>query len=85
MAAQRLARTLEAESGGNDPMAMMSRQMVFLFPMMTFFIAMAFPAGLALYWAATTLFSLLQQLYVAKIFTPVKQTVSVTVRQKTKR
>lgn len=66
-----------------DPAAILSRQMVVLFPLMTFFVAMSFPAGLALYWAATTLFSWLQQLYIAKTFVPTRSTVSVTVRQKT--
>lgn len=39
----------------------MQQQMVFIMPAMTFFLALKFPAGLALYWVVTTLFSLAQQ------------------------
>lgn len=73
-----------AASGSNDPTAMMSKQMTYIFPFMTFFIALSLPAGLALYWSATTLFSLLQQIYVAKTFKPVVSKVAVTVRSKKK-
>lgn len=41
---------------------LMSQQMLFLMPLLTFFFALSFPSGLALYWVVTTLFSLLQQL-----------------------
>lgn len=43
----------------------MQQQMVFLMPIMTFFIALQFPAGLALYWIVTTVFSVVQQYYVS--------------------
>jgi len=42
----------------------MNRQMVFLMPMMTLFFAISLPSGLALYWVAGTLFSIVQQLIV---------------------
>ncbi len=67
----------------NDPAAMMNKQMTYLFPFMTFFIAYKLPAGLALYWATTSLFSWLQQIYVVKTFKPVKK-ATVTVRTKKK-
>lgn len=38
-----------------------SQQMVFMMPLMTVVIALKFPSGLALYWVATTVFSLVQQ------------------------
>lgn len=44
-----------------DMASTMQRQMVFMMPVMTGFIATRFPAGLALYWVATTVFSVAQQ------------------------
>jgi len=39
-------------------------QMLYLFPIMTGFIAWSLPAALALYWIATTVFTVIQQLFV---------------------
>jgi YidC/Oxa1 family membrane protein insertase len=69
-------------SAKDDPTAAMSKQMMYIFPFMTFFIALSLPAGLSLYWIATTLFSLVQQIYVAKTFKPTAPQVAVTVRSK---
>ncbi|MDO8559910.1 MAG: YidC/Oxa1 family membrane protein insertase [bacterium] len=44
-----------------DMAAAMSQQMVYLMPVMTIFISASLPAGLALYWLATTLLSVAQQ------------------------
>lgn len=41
--------------------ATMQQQMMFIMPVMTVFFALKFPAGLALYWVITTLFSIGQQ------------------------
>lgn len=71
-------------SDPKDPTSIIAKQSVFLFPVMTFFVAMSFPAGLALYWATSTLFQWLQQLYVAKTFVPATPKVSVQVRSKKK-
>jgi YidC/Oxa1 family membrane protein insertase len=43
----------------------MGQQMLFLMPAMTVIIAFRFPSGLALYWVATTVFSVVQQYYVS--------------------
>jgi len=43
----------------------MQKQMVIIMPAMTFFIALRFPSGLALYWIITTLFSIVQQYYIS--------------------
>ena len=43
----------------------MQQQMVFLMPLMTVFFALQFPSGLALYWLVSTIFSFLQQLFIA--------------------
>ena len=57
----------KAASGNMGDIARnMSNQMVYLMPIFTVFIAMSFPAGLALYWFATTLFSLFQQWLILK-------------------
>lgn len=42
-------------------MASMQKNMAFIFPIMTVFIAMQLPAALALYWVATTMFGIVQQ------------------------
>lgn len=42
---------------------MMQKQMLFVVPLMTGFFATRFPSGLALYWVATTVFSLIQQYF----------------------
>ena len=42
-------------------------QMIYIFPVITFFFAMSLPSALALYWVATTLFTILQQVIVKKI------------------
>lgn len=41
----------------------MNSQMLYMMPIMTTFIGSRFPAGLALYWFATTFFSVLQQMW----------------------
>jgi YidC/Oxa1 family membrane protein insertase len=70
-------------ASANDPSAMMTKQMTYLFPIMTFVIALSLPAGLALYWASTSLFTLIQQYFVAETFKPTKK-ATVTVREKAK-
>lgn len=40
---------------------MISKQMTYLMPAMTVFIALSLPSGLALYWATTTIIAILQQ------------------------
>jgi YidC/Oxa1 family membrane protein insertase len=44
----------------------MNKQMLYMMPIMTVFIGSRFPAGLALYWFATTFFSVLQQMWMFK-------------------
>ena len=43
----------------------MQSQMLYIMPAFTFFIALRFPSGLALYWVVSTLFSLVQQYFVS--------------------
>lgn len=44
----------------------MSKQMLILGPLLTLFFGFKFPAGLAIYWLVSTLFSVSQQIYVLK-------------------
>lgn len=44
----------------------MNKQMLFLGPLLTLFIGIKFPAGLSLYWLASTLFMFAQQIYMNK-------------------
>jgi len=44
----------------------MSKQMLYVGPLLTLFIGLKFPAGLALYWLTTTAFAILQQIYIEK-------------------
>jgi len=49
-----------------DTMAMANKQMVYIFPLITIFIARSLPAGIGLYWVVTTLFGIAQQVYINK-------------------
>lgn len=53
-------------SSSSDFSNMMSKQMIYMMPLFMVFIAWKLPAGLALYWVITTLFSLGQQMVVNK-------------------
>lgn len=45
----------------DDFSSIMTKQMLYLGPLLTLFIGMKFPAGLALYWVVNTLFAIVQQ------------------------
>lgn len=49
-----------------DQGAMMSKQMAFMMPLLTVFIAWSLPAGLPLYWIVTTVFAIVQQALIKK-------------------
>ncbi len=49
------------KDGAPDMAAMMSKQMLIVIPVMTLFMGIKFPAGLALYWLTSTLFTIAQQ------------------------
>jgi YidC/Oxa1 family membrane protein insertase len=55
-----------AAAGQPDFSQMMSKQMLYLGPLLTLFIGVKFPAGLALYWLASTVFMIAQQYYLAR-------------------
>lgn len=59
-----------SQPGSNEEtaamMASMQKNMMYIFPAMTVFISLRLPAALALYWAVSTLFGIVQQLVVKK-------------------
>lgn len=57
-----------AQKGSNDPMALMNKQMIYFFPLITIFIARALPAGLAIYWIVTSIAMIFQQWYINQKF-----------------
>ncbi len=48
----------------NNMASAMTKQMMYMMPIITIFIGMSFPAGLTFYWFLTTLLSALQQIYI---------------------
>jgi YidC/Oxa1 family membrane protein insertase len=54
------------KSDNPDFSQIMSKQMLFLGPILTLFIGIKFPAGLALYWLVSTVFMIVQQYYLSK-------------------
>jgi len=62
-----MAKQTKAPAGKSaDFTQTMSQQMLFLGPLLTLFIGIKFPAGLALYWLISTAFMVAQQYYLQK-------------------
>jgi len=58
---------IKKDSDGKPDFAqIMSKQMLYLGPLLTLFIGIKFAAGLALYWLISTLFMVFQQMYIFK-------------------
>lgn len=55
-----------AKNNDFDPMQMANKQMVYFFPLITVFFARSLPSAISIYWIVTTLFGVIQQLYVNK-------------------
>jgi YidC/Oxa1 family membrane protein insertase len=53
-----------SSSANKDAMSQQMQIMQFVMPFITFFFALNFPAGLALYWTTTSVFSMVQQYFV---------------------
>lgn len=69
MGAKREENKHKKQSGGDskpDFSEIMTKQMLYLGPLLTLFIGVKFPAGLALYWFISTGFMIIQQYYLAK-------------------
>lgn len=54
---------------GKEMAKAMNLQMLYFMPVLTFVMSLSFPAGLSLYWAVTTLFSVLQQYLIMRKLT----------------
>jgi YidC/Oxa1 family membrane protein insertase len=66
MAKQKNNSIQKSDSKSPDFSQIMSKQMLYLGPILTLFIGIKFPAGLALYWLFSTLFAVGQQAYLDK-------------------
>lgn len=73
----------------NDMQQMMSKQMMYLMPLFTVFIARGLPAALPLYWIVTTVFAIVQQEYVNRMHLKpmaagktIKKGVEISIRKK---
>ncbi|MCX6761695.1 MAG: YidC/Oxa1 family membrane protein insertase [Candidatus Moranbacteria bacterium] len=64
---QKDAKLGKKDDKNPDFAQVMSKQMLYLAPIMTLFIGIKFPAGLALYWLVSTLFMIAQQEYLEKL------------------
>lgn len=49
-----------------SPASAISRNLLYVFPIITGYIAYTFPAGIALYWLASTVFAIIQQLIIMR-------------------
>ncbi|MBI2062583.1 MAG: membrane protein insertase YidC [Candidatus Yanofskybacteria bacterium] len=58
------AKAQNQASTANKEMAALNSQMLYFFPIMIIIIGWNLPAGLVLYWITTTVFSILEQLYI---------------------
>lgn len=56
----------DSKAASSDFAQAMQTQMLYLGPILTLFIGIQFPAGLALYWLVSTVFMIVQQYYIAK-------------------
>jgi YidC/Oxa1 family membrane protein insertase len=59
-------QAVSAKASQADFAQMMSKQMLYLGPLLTLFIGIKFPAGLALYWLVSTAFMIAQQYYIER-------------------
>ncbi|MFH1146065.1 MAG: YidC/Oxa1 family membrane protein insertase [bacterium] len=68
--------TMKTEGSKDEDVAsIMNKQMVYVFPALTFFIGLSLPSGLALYWLVSTLFTVVQQYYAFRGIPHIKQAV----------
>lgn len=57
---------LQPSSGVNKELSAVSKQMLYFFPVMIIIIGWNLPAGLILYWIATTVFSMFEQYWIKR-------------------
>lgn len=58
----------QKEAAAKNPLSAMNQQMLYFFPLITIIVSISFPAGLPLYWITTTVFSILEQVYINRIY-----------------
>lgn len=80
---QLMPRQPKKDTSQPDVMGSFSKQMLYIFPIMTVFIARSLPAALSIYWIATTAFSIIQQHILLKSV-KVKKQVQKEVAQEEK-
>jgi len=59
-----VSKTQNQGAGVNKEMKALNSQMLYFFPIMIIIIGWNLPAGLVLYWITTTVFSILEQVYI---------------------
>jgi YidC/Oxa1 family membrane protein insertase len=59
-----MQRQTHPKSKVDPTMKIMQTQMLYVLPIITFFVALKLPAGLPLYWSVTTLFAIAQQWFI---------------------
>jgi len=62
---KKLQEANKKEEDTAEMAASISQQMIFIMPLMTAFISLRFPSGLALYWVVSTVFSVVQQYFIS--------------------
>lgn len=58
------------KAAAENPMMAATSQMMYIFPLVTVFIARGLPAALAIYWITTSFFMIIQQYYINKVIKP---------------
>ena len=68
---------LQTTGGSNKEMAALSKQMLYFFPIMIIIIGWNLPAGLILYWIATTVFSVFESRFASRKARPANRGSSI--------
>lgn len=61
-------KTMNMNMDDNNPANSMNKSMSLMMPLMSFVMCFSFPAGIGIYWAATALFQVIQQIVLNKYF-----------------
>ncbi len=72
-------------SGQENPAGGSMKTMMYIMPLFSVFIAFSFPAGLSFYWTLSSLFSLLQEFFLNKVYSPDKMKQEVMEEQEKRR
>ena len=72
-------------SGAANPASGSMKTMMYMMPLFSVFIAFSFPAGLSFYWTLSSLFSLLQEYFLNKVYSPAKMLEEAKEEQEKRR